>query len=147
MGIQGLMKDDSSYYPLRTRKLIEEKTQYMHHFIHLYLFDLFTVRCSLHCLWQETSAMGCVVFIILSSSFSSSSLFQCPALCVVKTVGPLTGRSLVRIPELNRWNIFLVSLSKALNPNCSCKSLWIKASAKWLKRNLVMTLYCPLFWF
>ena len=51
----------------------------------------------------------------------------------VKSIGPVTKRLLVRIPEPTRWKICRRALSKALNPNCSCKSVWIRASAKWLK--------------
>ena len=38
--------------------------------------------------------------------------------------------SLVWILEPTRWKMCLVPLSKALYPNCTCKSLWIRAASK-----------------
>jgi hypothetical protein len=52
----------------------------------------------------------------------------------VMSIGPVTERLLVQIPEPttvgNNKKMDNVPLSKVLNPNCSCKSLWIRASAK-----------------
>lgn len=50
---------------------------------------------------------------------------------VVKSVGPITERSLIPIPELTWYNCGPVALSKALNSNCSWKLLWIRLYAKW----------------
>jgi hypothetical protein len=43
---------------------------------------------------------------------------------VVKHVGLVTERLLVKILEQITWKNRSVPLSKALNPNCSCKSIW-----------------------
>ena len=64
----------------------------------------------------------------------------------VKSVGPVTERSLVWILEPTRGKIS-VPLSKALNPNCSYKSFWIRVSAKCLKCNDPYTpALCLLWW-
>lgn len=42
----------------------------------------------------------------------------------VKSVGPVSKSLLVQIPERTRWKTW------HLNPNCSCKSFWIRASTK-----------------
>ena len=59
---------------------------------------------------------------------------------VVKSIGQVTDRSLVCIPELTRWKIS-VPFTKALNPNCSYKSLWISMSAKLQMCAFTLSLY------
>jgi hypothetical protein len=56
-----------------------------------------------------------------AEQWGESCLTPTPGSLVVKSVGPVTEKLLVQIPELK--NMFHVPLSKALNPNCSCKSL------------------------
>lgn len=56
--------------------------------------------------------------------------YQVAGSLAVKTVGPVTEKLLVRIPETTRWKSVAMPLSKALNSNCSCKSLLIRANAK-----------------
>ena len=54
---------------------------------------------------------------------------------MVTSIDPVTEKSLVQIPEPTSWKICQLSLSKTLNPNCSCKSLWIRVSAILCKCN------------
>lgn len=48
----------------------------------------------------------------------------------VKSIGIVTERFLIQIPEPTRGKSADVPLSKAPNHNCSDKSLWIRSSDK-----------------
>uniref|UniRef100_A0A8C7IUS9 Milk fat globule EGF and factor V/VIII domain containing b n=1 Tax=Oncorhynchus kisutch TaxID=8019 RepID=A0A8C7IUS9_ONCKI len=64
------------------------------------------------------------------SAVSSLGLIRVAGRLSIKSVGPLTERSLVQIPKPVLDENSDVPLSKALNPCCSCESFWISASIR-----------------
>jgi hypothetical protein len=67
----------------------------------------------------------CILYVSLKQSKKDGEKNK-----VVKSVGPVAERLWFETPCRLGEKPADVPLSKARNPNCFCKSLWIRASAK-----------------